>query len=88
MRPQTHQCRRGARRLSSRERRQAIVEAVKRVFAEKGFEGTTTRELAQAAKVSEGLLFKHFPSKKSLYAAAVGAYAEDPIWLEWMWKNI
>jgi len=83
VRLQTHQYTKGAARLSSRERRQAIVEAVKGVFASKGFDGTTTRELAQAAEVSEALLYKHFPSKKSLYAATVGAYAADPMWLEY-----
>src|SRR5207248_2269849 len=56
-------------KLSSEERRAAIIKAVRRVFAEKGFDGTTTRELAQAAGVSEGLLFKHFPHKETLYAA-------------------
>ena len=35
-------------RLHSDERRQAIVEAVRGVFAEKGFHGTKTRELAKA----------------------------------------
>ncbi len=62
-------------RLSSEERREAIVEAVKGVFAEKGFDGTTTRELAKAAGVSEALLYKHFPSKESLYAAMLDACA-------------
>src|SRR5579872_2307151 len=57
------------KRLSSTERREAIVQAVRNVFAEKGFHGTTTRELAEAAGVSEALLFKHFPSKEALYAA-------------------
>lgn len=56
-------------RLSCDERREAIVQAVGKVFAEKGFHGTTTRELAQAAGVSEALLFKHFPSKGALYTA-------------------
>jgi AcrR family transcriptional regulator len=56
-------------RLNSEERREAIIRAVRRVFAEKGFHGTTTRELAKAAGVSEALLFKHFPDKQSLYAA-------------------
>jgi AcrR family transcriptional regulator len=42
---------------------------VRRVFAEKGFDGTTTRELADAARVSEALLFKHFPNKEALFAA-------------------
>src|SRR5438876_744178 len=58
-----------ATKLSSEERREAIVRAVRKAFAEKGFHGTTTRELAEAAGVSEALLFKHFPNKESLYAA-------------------
>src|SRR5262245_12064134 len=56
-------------KLSSQERRAAIIQAVRRVFAEKGFHGTTTRALADAAGVSEALLFKHFPNKEALYAA-------------------
>src|ERR1700726_133649 len=56
-------------KLSSEERRAAIIKAVRRVFAEKGFHGTTTRELADAAGVSEALLFKHFPNKEALYSA-------------------
>jgi AcrR family transcriptional regulator len=56
-------------KLSSEERRAAIIKAVRRVFAEKGFHGTTTRELAEAAGVSEALLFKHFPTKDALYSA-------------------
>lgn len=60
-------------RLSSEERRLDIVKAVRAVFAEKGFHGTTTRALAEAAGVSEALLFKHFPSKEALYAAMQSA---------------
>ncbi|HEY2147320.1 MAG TPA: helix-turn-helix domain-containing protein [Pirellulales bacterium] len=56
-------------KLTGDERRSAIVAAVRRVFAEKGFHGTTTRELAREAGVSEALLFKHFPNKQALYAA-------------------
>ena len=58
-----------AGKLTSDERRAAIVQAVRQVFAENGFHGTTTRELAQAADVSEALLFKHFPNKEALYEA-------------------
>jgi AcrR family transcriptional regulator len=65
-------------RLSADERRQAIVDAVRGVFAEKGFDGTTTRELAKAAGVSEALLYKHFPSKESLYTAMLDACAKGP----------
>jgi AcrR family transcriptional regulator len=69
---------RNGARLSADERRQAIVEAVRNVFAEKGFDGTTTRELAKAAGVSEALLYKHFPSKESLYTAMLDACAKGP----------
>ena len=58
-----------ASKLSSGERRAAIIKAVQRVFAEKGFHGTTTRALADAAGVSEALLFKHFPTKEALFSA-------------------
>ncbi len=67
-----------AARLSADERKQAIVDAVRNVFAEKGFDGTTTRELARAAGVSEALLYKHFPSKESLYTAMLDACAKGP----------
>src|SRR5215469_7379651 len=54
-------------RLDSDERRKTIVAAAVPLFARKGFAGTTTRELAEAAGISEALLFRHFPSKKHLY---------------------
>src|SRR5438067_11056945 len=54
-------------RLDSEERRKAIVSAAVPLFARDGFAGTTTRELAEAAGISEALLFKHFPTKKLLY---------------------
>src|SRR5687767_11784534 len=53
-------------RLDSDERRKAIVAAALPLFARKGFAGTTTRELAEAAGISEALLFRHFPSKQLL----------------------
>jgi AcrR family transcriptional regulator len=56
-------------KLTGQERRAAIIKAVRRVFADKGFDGTTTRELADAAGVSEALLFKHFPNKEALFSA-------------------
>src|SRR5438034_5460246 len=55
-------------RLSAEQRREAIVRAALPLFARHGFANTTTKELASAAGVSEALLYKHFPSKESLYA--------------------
>src|SRR5438445_11011561 len=54
-------------RLDSDERHRAIVAAAVPLFARKGFAGTTTKELAEAAGISEALRFRHFPSKKQLY---------------------
>jgi AcrR family transcriptional regulator len=54
-------------RMDNEGRRGAIVAAAVPLFARKGFAGTTTKEIAEAAKVSEALVFKHFPSKAALY---------------------
>jgi AcrR family transcriptional regulator len=64
-------------KLSAEERRAAIIRAVRRAFAEKGFYGTTTRELAKAAGVSEALLFKHFPNKEALYGAMMLSCSQE-----------
>ncbi len=56
-------------RMPSADRRTAIISAARGIFVEKGFERTTTRALAEAAGVSEALLFKHFPNKEALYSA-------------------
>ena len=76
----THSSIRNSWRLSSDERRQAIIKAVREVFARKGFERTTSRDLAKAARVSQALLYKYFPTKQSLYQAMLHACAETPIW--------
>src|SRR4051794_40413277 len=55
-------------RLDAEERRRAIIGAALPLFARKGFVATTTKELAEAAGVSEALIFKHFPSKAALYS--------------------
>lgn len=58
-------------RMSGEERRHSIVETATRLFSQKGFSGTTTREIAQAAGVSEAIIFRHFATKEELYAAIV-----------------
>ncbi len=46
--------------------RTRILQAALRLFATRGFEGTTTKELAQAANVAEGTLFRYFTNKKAI----------------------
>jgi AcrR family transcriptional regulator len=46
--------------------RDRILKAALRLFAQKGYDGTTTRELAEAAGVAEGTLFRYFSNKKAI----------------------
>ena len=46
--------------------RERILQAALKLFARKGYDGTTTKDLANAAKVAEGTLFRYFPSKKAI----------------------
>ncbi|MBR3118059.1 MULTISPECIES: TetR/AcrR family transcriptional regulator [Oceanobacillus] len=49
----------------------AILEAATELFAEKGYAGTSTSEIANKAEVAEGTIFKHFKSKKGLLLSIV-----------------
>jgi AcrR family transcriptional regulator len=56
---------------TAEERRETLVEAAVQVFAERGFHGTPTSEVAKAAGISQAYLFRLFPTKSELYVAAV-----------------
>src|ERR1044072_4403631 len=56
-------------RPTSQQRQAGLIAAAASLLAAKGFNGTTTKEIARAAGVSEALVFKHFPTKRALYAA-------------------
>lgn len=56
-------------RMAGDERRLQIVRVAVSLFSQQGFRGTTTKEIAQAAGVSEAMVFRHFATKKELYAA-------------------
>ncbi|BAY26298.1 TetR family transcriptional regulator protein [Calothrix sp. NIES-2100] len=51
---------------SEAQTRTRILQAAQKLFASQGFDGTTTRDLAQSAGVAEGTLFRHFPNKKAI----------------------
>jgi AcrR family transcriptional regulator len=63
-------------RLPARERRRQIIDTAAELFSRRGFSGTTTREVAKAAGVSEATLFKHFATKEELYGAIIEAKAQ------------
>jgi AcrR family transcriptional regulator len=55
--------------MSAEERKLQILRVAVSLFSQKGFGGTTTREIAQAAGVSEAMVFRHFATKQELYSA-------------------
>lgn len=56
-------------RMAGEERRLQILVVAVHLFSQRGFRGTTTKEIAQAAGVSEAMVFRHFATKEELYAA-------------------
>ncbi|MCW5962710.1 MAG: TetR/AcrR family transcriptional regulator [Bryobacterales bacterium] len=53
--------------MTSDARRRCIIDAAKGLFAERGFLGVTTRQLAAAVGVTEPVIYEHFSSKRGLY---------------------
>ena len=70
--------------MAGEERRDQILRVAVSLFSNRGFRGTTTKEIAQAAGVSEAMVFRHFATKEELYAAildhkaCVGGGSFDP----------
>lgn len=62
-------------RSPSRDRQATLIASAAALFAAKGFKGTTTKEIARAAGISEALVFKYFPTKRALYAAILAEKA-------------
>lgn len=58
-------------RLTAEERRREIVRVAVKLFSQRGFRGTTTREIAHAAGISEAIIFRHFATKEELYRAII-----------------
>jgi len=57
-------------------RRDKIVEAAGRLFAFQGYHGTSTRQIAHLANVSENTLFRHFDHKEDLFWSTLRAHSE------------
>ncbi|MDH3555901.1 MAG: TetR/AcrR family transcriptional regulator [Syntrophobacteria bacterium] len=59
------------KRMKADERRQEIIRAAMEVFARNGFGGSTTREIAENAGISEAMIYNHFRNKEDLYTAII-----------------
>ncbi len=60
-------------RLPGPERRDSILNAAQRLFAEKGYHGVSIDEIARQVDVSPAILYRHFKSKQVLYNAVLQA---------------
>lgn len=56
-------------RMTGEDRRMQILRVAMCLFSQRGFRGTTTKEIALAAGVSEAMVFRHFATKEQLYSA-------------------
>jgi TetR/AcrR family transcriptional regulator len=63
--------------MSKASRRRQLIESALEVFSKRGFAETTTKEIAAAAGVSEGIIYHHFPTKEAVYTSIL-----DHIWKE------
>ena len=66
------------RERQAEERRNQLVEAALRLFAEKGFEKTTIKDLSEAVGVAQGLIYHYYGSKEELLFAAVDRHGFLP----------
>lgn len=64
-------------RMNAEDRRQQILDVAVQLFSQKGFRGTTTKEIASAAGVNEAIIFRHFATKSDLYAAIIDCKAQQ-----------
>jgi AcrR family transcriptional regulator len=69
-------------RLKAPQRREQLIGVATRLFARHGFDATTTASIAEAAGVTEPILYRHFKSKQDLFVAIVRATSQQTI-QEW-----
>ena len=62
--------------MTGQERRQQLLDIGRRLFAERGFEGTSIEEVAAQAGVSKPVVYEHFGGKEGLYAVVVDREVE------------
>jgi TetR/AcrR family transcriptional regulator len=71
-------------RLSAGKRREQLIQVAVDLFSRKGFKGTTTREIAAAAGVTEAIIFRHFATKEQLYTAIIDRRLNAPDAAGWI----
>lgn len=77
--PSQRQAGRGTKRMPQADRRQEIMAAALREFADHGFATSSMASVAARAGISKALVYQHFPSKEGLYLACFTGIAEPLI---------
>lgn len=73
------------KRFSKEDRREQILLIASEIFSQKGFNGATTKEIADKVGVCEAIIFRHFPNKQALYSATLDNKTTEmmqPLWLK------
>jgi len=71
------------KRFSAEARRDQLLRTAMGLFSDSGFENTTTKAIAEAAGVSEGIIFQHFATKEELYKGILDYKAKEAGIGEW-----
>jgi AcrR family transcriptional regulator len=72
-------------RLKAAQRREQLIEVATKIFAEWGYSAATTAAIAEAAGVTEPILYRHFKSKQELFVAITQAMSEQTLFY---WKHL
>ena len=73
--------------MSGDKRREQILQTAVNLFSDRGFSGTTTKEIARAAGVSEAMVFRHFSTKDALYGAILESKKCQDGLHQFPWEN-
>jgi AcrR family transcriptional regulator len=63
-------------RLTAPDRKKQLIDIAMKLFSEQGFDGTSTRQIAEAAGINESIIFRHFRTKEDLFWAVLSDHVE------------
>lgn len=65
------------KRVSAEKRHRQIIKTAMKLFSQKGFKGTTTKDIAKKVSINEAILYRHFKTKKDLYQAIINTACSE-----------
>jgi AcrR family transcriptional regulator len=80
--------RKSGKRIPAAQRHLQILAVAAELFARQGFGSTTTRQIAEQARVNEAILFRHFPRKEDLYWAVIEQKCREKSGRAWLAEQL